>query len=129
MPAKPNLLAAAPTLLVADLKAAADWYAEALGFTCAIDWSVNPTFAIVKREGASIMLKEAASRGKANRRHVPALPLFDAYVWVRDIKKLADELHGRGTHVEFGPVTREYGCTEIGVVDPDDHLITFGYCP
>ena len=112
-----------------DLRRAVDFYTEKLGFTCEVDWSVNPTFLICQREGAAIMLKQANQAPDPLRKFTPGLDLMDAYVWVRDIKALEEDFRQRKTPVTEGPLKREYGCTEIAVHDPDGRRIVFGHCP
>ena len=125
-----NLIATAGVLVVRDLKRATDWYTTQLDFTAAkLDWSEQPTFSLVEREGAAIMLKSAEKSGVANRHLTPGDVICDVFIWVQDLKKLELMLNVAGTPIFAGPMTRGYGCTEIMVVDPDDYLICFGYCP
>lgn len=124
-----NLVGSAAVLLTTDLARAAAWYREALGFNCPLEATSGQTFAIAERDGAAIMLKQADTVPPPNRDFTPGLDLFDAYVWVRDLGSVEDELKERGTPRVEGPVKRIYGCTEIAVHDPDGHRIVFGYCP
>ncbi len=127
---KHNCIATAAAFIVRDLEISVKWYTEHLNFNSAkLDWSENPTFCIVECEGAAIMLKQGESIGRANRHHTPGFAMFDAYIWVRDLEKLALTLKVCGTPVFAGPTKRAYGCTELMFVDPDDYLICFGYCP
>ncbi len=125
-----NCIATAAAFVVADLERSVKWYTEQLNFTSArLDWSEHPTFSIVELEGAAIMLKEGEKARVANRHHTPGEAMFDAYIWVRDLDKLALTIKVCGTPVFAGPTKRTYGCTELMVVDPDDYLICFGHCP
>ena len=125
-----NCIATAAAFVVADLGRSVKWYTEQLNFTSArLDWSEHPTFCIVEFEGAAIMLKEGETSGVANRHHTPGEAMFDAYIWVRDLDKLALTIKVCGTPVFAGPTRRSYGCTELMFVDPDDYLICFGHCP
>ncbi len=124
-----NLIAAAAVLVVTDLRRSVDWYVNKLAFRCAVDWSTNPTFLIVQRQGASIMLKQAEEASQANRTLTPGLDLFDAYIWVRDITSLHYDLLALNTPIHSGPAKRPHGCTELSVISPDNHLICFGFCP
>ena len=120
----------AAVLIVSDLKRSWAWYRDRLGFEVSdLDWSVNPRFCIAEKEGASVMLRQGDRAGTPNRHLVPEPPIWDAYVWVRDIDKLAEALKSRKTPIHSGPVKMPHGCTELTVVDPDDFLIGFGYCP
>lgn len=126
---KPLFAATAAVFVTTDLKSRVEWYRDKLGFNCDIDWRVNPTFAIVERQGASIMLKQAEKSSPPLRRLTPGLALFDAYIWVSDIEKLHAALKAADAPIVEGPVRRVYGCTEIAVEDPDGKRIHFGYCP
>ncbi|HHB83734.1 MAG TPA: hypothetical protein ENK61_09745 [Devosia sp.] len=125
-----NLIATAGVLVVSDLKRATDWYTRQLDFRAAkLDWSEEPNFSLVEREGAAIMLKLAKKKALANRHLTPGEVICDVFIWVRDLQKVELMLNVAGTPIFSGPVKRAYGCTEIMVVDPDDYLISFGYCP
>ncbi len=125
-----NLIATAAVLIVSDLRVSTDWYVEHLDFSAAkLDWNEKPTFSLVEREGAAIMLKQGVQKRVANRHLTPGSVVFDAFIWVRDLRKIEMLLKVTGTPLFAGPTKRAYGCTEIMVLDPDDYLICFGYCP
>ena len=125
-----NLIATAAVLVVTDLKRSTDWYTNQLDFTAAkLDWDEKPNFSLVEREGAAIMLKLGQEKRVANRHCTPGDVICDVFIWVRDLKKIELSLKVAGTPIFAGPMQRAYGCTEIMVVDPDDYLICFGYCP
>ena len=50
-----RILGVAPCLLVEDVKNAAEWYRDHLGFGFARLWGHPPSFAMVKRDGIVIM--------------------------------------------------------------------------
>jgi len=128
--AEENCIATAAVFIVADLKKSTSWYVDHLGFFAAdLDWNENPSFSIVRCEGAAIMLKQGKKKAMANRHHAPGEVVSDAYFWVRDLKKIKLNLDVGGTEIFAGPTKRSYGCTEIMVLDPDDYLICFGNCP
>jgi catechol 2,3-dioxygenase-like lactoylglutathione lyase family enzyme len=130
MTARPRqLIDTAAALVVSDLRHSVDFYVEKLGFSCQIDWSVNPTFAIAQHDGAAIALKLGERAGAPNRTLTPGIDMFDAYIWVRDLPALEAELKDRDAVIAEGPVERVYGCTEIAVHDPDGFRIVFGFCP
>ncbi len=125
-----NMIATAAVFVVADLRRSVEWYSSRLEFHAAeINWDEKPTFCIVEREGAAIMLKQAPRAGTANRHLTPGLALFDVYIWVRDLSRLELAIKVGGAPLYAGPVKRTYGCTEIMVEDPDGFLICFGHCP
>lgn len=124
-----QLIDTAVVFVTKDLKGQVAFYTEKLGFTCEVDWSVNPTFLICQREGAAVMLKLAKTASSPMRDHTPGLDLMDAYFWVRDMGALEEDLKARGAPIIEGPVKREYGCTELAVHDPDGRRLVFGFCP
>ena len=125
-----NFIATAAVLVVTDLKRSTDWYSNQLDFTAAkLDWDEQPNFSLVEREGAAIMLKLGPEKAIANRHRTPGDVICDVFIWVRDLKKVELSLKVAGTPIFAGPMQRAYGCTEVMVVDPDDYLISFGYCP
>ncbi|VAW22907.1 hypothetical protein MNBD_ALPHA11-1537 [hydrothermal vent metagenome] len=130
-----NCIATAAVFIVADLRKSTNWYIEQLGFVAAeLNWDENPTFSIVRCEGAAIMLKQGGkksldNRQLANRHYTPGDVVSDVYFWVQDLKKIELSLKVGNTPIFAGPIKRSYGCTEIMVVDPDDYLICFGRCP
>lgn len=116
------VLAAVPCLSVRDVAASADWYREVLGFTGGF-WGPPdaPVFAILARNGVEIMLSRGQPGGPA-----PGAGM-SAYVRVEDV----DALHRRVVAHLPGvgpPESREYGCREIEVRDPDGHVLVCGEC-
>lgn len=124
-----NLIATAAVFPVTDLESSIRWYVDRLGFNPPGDDATKFKFAILQRDGAAIMLKQADSAPEPNRHFTPGLDLFDAYIWVRDIEAVKQELIARDATLVEGPVEQIYGCTEIALHDPDGYRIVFGYCP
>jgi catechol 2,3-dioxygenase-like lactoylglutathione lyase family enzyme len=58
---------AAPVLQVADVAASLRWYKDVLGFAADV-WPDNPpyTFAILRRDGAEIMLRSGVSLARVH---------------------------------------------------------------
>ena len=124
-----NLIATSAILVVPDLDRSIAWYVDRLGFSQPGDDAEKFRFAVLEREGAAIMLKESDTHPPPNRDFTPGIDLFDAYIWIRDIQALHEDLKVRGAEIVEGPVERIYGCTEIALHDPDGYRIVFGYCP
>ena len=55
----PKILSGAPVLLVRDVKAAADYFRDKLGFSYDRIWGEPPDFCMVHRDGNTVMLSEA----------------------------------------------------------------------
>jgi predicted lactoylglutathione lyase len=56
------ILGVAPYLLVEDVKKAAEWYRDNLGFDFVQLWGEPPSFVMVKRDDIVIMLKSLPGR-------------------------------------------------------------------
>jgi hypothetical protein len=54
--------------------------------------------------------------------------MWDAYLRVRDVETLREELDAREVAIERGPERMYYDCTEIEVLDPDSYALCFGQC-
>jgi catechol 2,3-dioxygenase-like lactoylglutathione lyase family enzyme len=52
--------------------------------------------------------------------------MFDAYLYVDDVRGLHDELRERGAELLHGPEERPWTSLEIRVRDPDGHVLAFG---
>ncbi len=116
----------AACLLVRDVRAAADYYAEKFGFVAPELWGEpEVTFAIPQRDGQSIMLARA-NDGKPLHANSTDFGMFSAYFWVRDVDALYEEFSANGADVTEKPTNRAYGIREIYVRYLDGHLICFG---
>ena len=120
----------AAVLIVAQIRPSAEWYQNGLGFDIGNpDWAQNPKFIIAQNEGAAVMLREGKISRPPNRELVGDPPIWDVYIWVRDIEEIENQLKARKTPIHSGPERMPHGCTELTVLDPDGYKICFGYCP
>ncbi len=109
-----------PMVHVADVRATADWYVG-IGFsvlathpdTGDLDW------AMLGYGDGRLMLNVGGAPSDAWRREV------DLYVYVEDVRALADRLRGRAEIVEDVHDT-EYGMRELIIRDCNRFWITFG---
>lgn len=116
----------AACLLVRDVRAAAHYYADKLGFVAPQLWGDDePTFAIPQRDDVSIMLARA-NDGAAIHANSSDFGMFSAYFWVGDVDALCEEFGGKGAEITEKPTDREYGIREMYVRDLDGHLLCFG---
>jgi catechol 2,3-dioxygenase-like lactoylglutathione lyase family enzyme len=122
----PQLLRSAPYFPVADVERSAAHYERVLGFRRDYAAGSPPEFAIVSRDGLSIMLRlvRAADRISPNERQGGT---WDAFFWVRDAKALHDELRAAGADVVYGPIVQEaYQMEEFAVRDGEGYVLGFG---
>lgn len=118
MPAFPSsdpaqFIQGAPVLHVPDVKAAAAFYRDVLGFT----WDFgDEVYAVVWRDNSAIhfVRDERVSSG---------VHLFQ---WIRDVDAYHEELLGRGAEIASGPTDQPYGIRELAVRDVNGIGIVFG---
>lgn len=116
----------AACLLVRDVRAASQHYAEKLGFVAPQLYGEDPVnFAIPQRDDISIMLARA-NDGAPIHANSTDFGMFSAYFWVRDVDALYDEFNANGADITEKPTDRVYGIREIYVRDLDGHLLCFG---
>lgn len=116
----------AACLLVRDVRSAAQYYADKLGFVAPQMWGEpEVTFAIPQRDGQAIMLARAET-GMPIHANSTDFGMFSAYFWVRNVDELFQEFSANGADITEEPTDRIYGIREIYVRDLDGHLICFG---
>ena len=123
---------AAPILGVRDVRRAAEYYRDVLGFALDPKDGVffgagdepGGLYAIVERAGVAIHFQ--IRRDDRPERSVRAPLELDVYIYVDDVDALHAELGGRGAEVAGPPRSAPYGLREIVVEDPDGHRVAFG---
>lgn len=122
----PKMLVSCPFFLVADVRRAAEYYRDRLGFRIIGYFSEEPPiFAMVDRDRAEIHLRLARDgRSGSNRQRVG--DALDCYIRVEDVDGLHAELRSREADIITPPILRGYGMKEIEVRDADGYVICFG---
>lgn len=121
-----QLLRSAPYFPVADVEQSASHYERVLGFQREYSGGTPPEFAILSRDGLSIMLRRvpAPDRISPNERQGGT---WDAFFWVRDAQGLFAELSAKGADIVYGPVVQDaYGMEEFAVRDREGYVLGFG---
>jgi uncharacterized glyoxalase superfamily protein PhnB len=122
--AAPVLAAAVPILFVRDVTAAAEFYAEKLGF--AIDFlHGKPAFyGAVSRDAARLHLRFV---GRPNFAELAASEgsLILATIETGNVKALFEEYKAAGVEFAQGLVKQAWGGTDFQVRDPDGNMISF----
>ena len=116
----------APVLLVRDVVAAHDYFADKLGFRSPRMWGEPPTFCIPQRDGHEVMLNQVLPEQEF-RPNADYDGRCDAYFWVNDADALYAEFKAKGANLVCEPEDQPYGMREFGVTDPDGHLLLFGH--
>jgi len=112
----------APQFLVDDLTVAIEYYRDKLGFTT--DFVYESFYAAVSRDGSSIHLK-CAPKTVSDRTHRKHNEHLDAYIGVRGIESLFEELESKGARVIRRLELRPWACKDFYVEDPDGYLLCF----
>jgi hypothetical protein len=121
-----QLLRSAPYFPVADVERSATHYERVLSFARDYIAGSPAEFAIVSRDGLSIMLRRVAK---------PALiapnekqgGTWDVFFWVSDVRALHAELKASSADVVYGPLVQEsYQMLEFAVRDGDGYVLGFG---
>jgi uncharacterized glyoxalase superfamily protein PhnB len=112
----------APQFLVDDLPAAIVYYRDRLGFEP--EFVFESFYASVGRDRFSIHLK-CAPKTVADRMHRKQNEHLDAFVGVRGIEALFDELKSKGANVIRSLEERPWGCKDFYVEDLDGYLLCF----
>lgn len=118
------LTSSVPAFLVRDVQASAGWYRDRLGFEFERFWGDPPGFVIVRRDAVEIMLRQCPDGVPPHRLAAPGM--WDAYLRVRDVGTLREELEAREVAIERGPERMFCDCTEMEVLDPDGYALCLG---
>ncbi len=126
----------APVLRVRDVRAAAAYYRDKLGFDCPEESIIDggesgvnegAIYAFVRRDGIQLHL----GRVKTDQPVEPGAPpnALGAYLYVPEIASLYEEFKRRGADIVQGPAVAFYGLEEIAIADLDGYIVTFGAPP
>ena len=123
---KARLTRSAPYFPVTDVARAAAHYERVLGFQTEYSAGSPPEFAIVTRDGLSIMLRRVADAHRLSPNEQQG-GTWDVFFWVSDIRALHAELVANGADIVYGPVLQEaYHMTELAARDADGYVLGFG---
>jgi catechol 2,3-dioxygenase-like lactoylglutathione lyase family enzyme len=123
-----TLRPASPCFLVDDVFASAEYYRDILGFGFDNFYGDPPSFVIVSRDAARVMMKQAPAEAQPSARPnaLAANGTADLFINVNDIRALAEELDTRGAEILEGPVYRPiYDGWEVLVRDLNGRMICF----
>lgn len=125
-PQSGQLLRSAPYFPVADLEQTAAHYERVLGFQREYSGGTPPQFAILSRDGLSIMLRLVGSPEQISPNEKQG-GTWDAFFWVRDAQALHAELRDRGADIVYGPIVQDaYQMEEFAVRDREGYVLGFG---
>lgn len=120
----PVLRGATPILLVRDVRAASEWYAERLGFDVDFLHGHPAFYGAVSRDGACLHLRFV---------HAPTFAalaaqengLIAATIETSNVKALFAEMRDAGAEIAQPLIKQVWGGTDFHVRDPDGNVISF----
>lgn len=122
------MMSVSPFFIVRDVKLALAFYRDRLGFDVThVAPEASPFFAIVRRDGVQLMLKEigeGVSPLPNCERHPEAR--WDGYVYVPDPDVLARELGSRGVELSVPLGDTHDGLRGFELKDRDGYTLFFG---
>ena len=98
-----------------------DFFVAQLGFTISTTAGNGPSFAMLDRDGQTIMLNCTPDPFRLRRTSGWA-----AYFWVGDVNAIYGELIERNARLKGEIVEKPYGCREVVAIAPDGREIVFG---
>jgi predicted enzyme related to lactoylglutathione lyase len=117
----------APLFVVDDVVATANFYRDKLGFHYDRFWGDPPGFAMVRRAGVTIMLKQlAAGSMRPNSKVDPEGELWDAYLWIDSADGLCEEFKSKGVKIVRNICDQFYGCRDFDIEDCNGYRLCFG---
>jgi hypothetical protein len=119
---------AVPVFRVASVLRSMEWYARVLGFAAdPVGPATDPLFAILRRDSVELMLQRVRGGVGQPRSATTAGGGWDVYIRIDDAHAMWEAV--RAKIPDVGPIeTREYGCQEFVLTDPDGHIIVLGEC-
>jgi catechol 2,3-dioxygenase-like lactoylglutathione lyase family enzyme len=121
-----RLLRSAAYFPVGDVGAATKYYETVLGFRCDYSAGAPAQFAIVSRDGLSLMFRRVDDPGRISPNERQG-GTWDTFFWVDAAEALCEEFSSRGAEIVYGPVIQaEYHMKEFAVRDPYGYVLGFG---
>ena len=121
-----QLQRSAPYFPVSDLERSMAHYERVFGFRREYVGGEPPEFAIVGRDGLSIMLRTVRAPEHI-RPNESQGGTWDVFFWVAGVRALHEELLANGADVVYGPVVQEaYHMEEFAVRDLEGYVLGFG---
>lgn len=125
---RPSISSISPFFIVANVPAALSFYRDMLDFEVTFQEPADePFFAIVRREGAMIMMKSVGVEPLPNSRR-ERQARWDAYLDVPDPDALAAEYASRGVTFSVPLKDTHEGLRGFELKDADGYVLFFG-CP
>ena len=121
-----RIIGVAPVLLVKDVRTAAHYYADKLGFRAQEFFGAPVDFAIIRRDGHTLMLGQSDDDAPIVPNWQRSHGLWNVYFWVDDVEAIYAEFQASGAIIDYTLGVKPYGVKEFGVRDLDDYDVAFG---
>lgn len=121
-----KLVDQASVLLVTDVKRAARFWHEQLGFGAGSFWGNPPDSCLLTRDGQHVFLAQISDPHCLVPFQKFNPNLWNLYLFVDDVEALQREFKKAGVAMAYGLTDQPYRCREFGVRDPDGNIIAFG---
>ena len=123
---RPGIAGIAPFFIVADVVASLSFYRDMLDFEVVFqEPAEDPFFAIVRRDGAMVMVKSVGVEPLPNCEREPQAR-WDAYLNVPDPDALATEFASRGVTFSVPLKDTHDGLRGFELKDVDGYVLFFG---
>jgi catechol 2,3-dioxygenase-like lactoylglutathione lyase family enzyme len=116
----------ATVLLVDDVRRAADYYRDRLGFEVAVYEEEPELYGFATRDGCYFHFAHYEGATPRPNNAVVSPDMFDVYVYPDDVDALHAELVERGAEIVSAPAAEEYGMYDFRVRDQDGYILAFG---
>lgn len=116
----------APSFVVRDVVATAEYYRDVLGFEILGYFNEPPVFAMVGRGGVEIHFGKADAEPQRSNIELRRISC-DAYIWVDDVEALFKEYTASGADIIAAPTLRVYDCLEMEVRDCNGFKLVFSH--
>ena len=122
-----KLTKAAPTFVVPDVVATAEYYRDKLGFKILGFFAEPPVYAMVARDEVELHFGKIDEGLEMQFNEMLRKELgSDVYIFVEHVRALYEEFVQQGVEITEGPIKRVYECTEITVKDCNGFQLVFG---
>lgn len=119
--------AISPCFIVSSIDRTTTFYHEKLGFeTTFQEPDSNPFFAVIRRDGAQLLIKSDKSIAPLPNSKRHPFMRFDAFVYAPDPDALATEFIDRGAVFSSTLKDTNDGLRGFEVTDPDGYVLFFG---
>jgi hypothetical protein len=121
-----RILHQAPVLFASNLAKTIAYWNDKMGFESRNIVGEPPEFAILGRDAAFVMLRQAPRDHTIAPYWKIREGLWNAYFWIDDARALFDELKARGAQIDYELCKQPYNVLEFGIQDLDQQDIGFG---